>query len=395
MTERIIQTPDGPIRVSEPTIPPEMLRGKFLSDNESQETQGLLENWERARTQRNQTTIIACGDARLILPHRTTLNLRSIAAAGITKQSAITKSYLPIINNPYSKNILVMGHFDGRTLMSGERIKGCGGLGAKEAEKQTKEPRSGVSRYVWTHIQDKDVYLQTIKAALAISKGREEPVMPALQDHITGAIYPIGVFSNYAQVVDAAVDVDELFQDNFDPKEIYENGIPVIDDNVMPDELQELLIQQSIDVKLLKEKYPDFEKRQEVQNPKMIVATTENRSMKIRYPQTAREPGSIFKLHIARTPSGEVLMDTVKDIADQLNYPITHATKNYNKKGQPFSKTDTLLIETEDIYYSYAIALYLFNQRWMQMWAQLPNRSAMVAQTQGGKTSEMEILKAA
>lgn len=371
---------------------PEITPESLLADNKSEEAIESLNNWENAKTGRKQTAMVACGDARLILPYRTTMSMRTIATGSVNSPQGL-EAVKPILESVGVNKIITVGHFNGDTAIPGEAIRGCGGLQAKE-EGQTR--KSGILRFVEEHIQHQDVVLQTLISASKIAATTDKPVLAAIMNHRDGTLYPLAVYSYFGTETIRNFGDDKIIPGSFDPRILYAGGIPAMEEEQIPEIFRDVLDEQTRNVEDMKRLYPDLHKRQEVQNPVMIAISTETRSMKIRFPNTAREPGSIFKLHIPRSQSGnsiDITFEDMRNAANQLDFPIKQANKNYGEHNKSFSKTSVLFIETEDIQISIMLAFGLFRERWMQKWTELPGHSVIVAQTKGGETSEVKIIK--
>ena len=83
----------------------------------------------------------------------------------------------------------------------------------------------------------------------------------------------------------------------------------------------------------------------------------------------------------------------MKDVINQIEYPIPHAVENFGKPNESFSNTDRFLIETDDIDLSRKVALRLAEEEWMQKWMNLEGHQMLIVQTQEGISQLIEEFK--
>lgn len=355
-------------------------------DNHSSEANRRRSVWELMRSQGRLTVFKACSDARLFLPYEDSISIRSIATAG----SEVP--YHKLVESPGVRRVVVIAHHDGDTVQKGKRPEGCGGLGAK-ASVDTNGSEKGISRFIRENVRHPDVILQAWISAENIAAKTGKPVLAATQDHLDGTIYPIASFENGTQNIHTGVRLKYMLQDQYDPTTIYENGIPTMDQDMIPDEFKDIIAQNRQEVVDRYIKYPNIRRLQKVQNPRMVVFSTDIRSTRIRYPSTADFPGSLFKLHVPREKVKSTIRIDHKSLIeglDQAQYPFQHAVENYGKTGSPFSSTDRFLIETGDIDVSKELAENALKEEWMQKWIGLRDHHIFVAQTKRGILSYIE-----
>ncbi len=357
------------------------------NDNFSEKADGLRHQWEENRSRENLWAIAACGDARILIPNPTnTVSIRSIATAGIKESK--------IIESAGVKIAIALTHVDGATIQEGKRPTGCGGLGAKEEALNgdaKKDVVRGIEYYVTNKIQHPDATIQSRISAEEMAAKTGKPALAAVQDHRSGKIYPIAAFLKGGLVVVSKVREKDLIV--YSEKEIYRNGIPSLEDNQVPDEFTEFLQACKTQERELLMRYPNLKDMQKVQNPRMVVLSTDIRSMKVRYPTISDFPGLIFKLHVPREKIGSginIQADALEQSLSQTQYPIGYSVRNYGQPDKPFSKTDLILIETGDIAISRLLAAKLMDEEWMKQWLALSNRHIIVIQTQEGISNVIE-----
>ena len=271
---------------------------------------------------------------------------------------------------------------------------GCGGLGAKDKALKDKKPAAikGISYYIDNNISHPDPLIQALLSANKITRDTGKPSLAVAQNHRIGKIFPVGAFMP-GDIPTFAVNTIDLFS-KYNPQNIYEKGIPELKKKDIPDVFSEFLAASEAQVKDLLLNYPNLKEMLKVQNPRMIVLSTEIISAKVRYPKIASFPGILFKLHLPRfkDQNGKlgVKPEILEEICNQVEYPVQHAVDNFGKPNEAFSKTDRLLIETEDITLSRDIATKLAEEEWMKKWMTLKDHQVLIAQTQEGISQIIE-----
>jgi hypothetical protein len=358
----------------------------LLKDNHTETADKLRAEWMENKRAGELYVLDACGDARVRFPRpEEYVTLKSIAAGGLIESV--------IVSNAGTKFAVVASHFDGETFVPGQMPTGCGGLGAKDKALKEKKPTpiKGIGYYIENNIEHPDPLIKALLTANRIAKETGKPCLAVAQDHRTSKIYPFGVFLPGKAPICAINLIDQLL--GYNPKEMYGNGIPELENSSIPDIFMEFIDACKAQMKELLVNFPNLTEMLRVQNPRMIVLSTEIMSAKIRYPEIAGFPGILFKLHLPRIKNGtEVSIDPGKleDVVNQTEYPIQHAVDNFEKPNEPFSKTDRILIETENIDLSRKVALRLAEEEWMGNWLALPEHQMLIAQTQEGITQLIE-----
>lgn len=374
-----------------PTIPKELPPIKSIplspdllwQDNRSQKANDMRENYERNAASGLLIGEEACGDARTILPlPEKAVPIRSISTAG-------PKDY-GVFRDPKIGLAVAITHFSGDTLEIGKMPRGCGGLGAKFAVEQLSS--EGIGNYVRSNIVHPDPIVQALVTARRITKESGKPSLAAVQDHLTTKLYPIAVFltpvdyKSHVDLIDLAI--------KYDPEIIYADLIPTLKESDIPDIFREFLDAANNQMKNLLMGYVNFKENQKVQNPRMVVLSTEPRSMRVRYPTTAERPGIAFKLHVPRErlESGKISINpaVLDDIVEQAQYPFEHSANHYGDPSEDFSETDIFLVETGDIDVSSQIVNRIVREKWMQKWLSQQGHGIWIAETNEGITTRIE-----
>ncbi|MBI2049355.1 hypothetical protein HYT32_00365 [Candidatus Roizmanbacteria bacterium] len=374
---------------NEPMISPKSL----LEDNRSEEATRLRQAWDEIRREGKITLYFTCGDARILTPSpEGSIAIRTIAGGGLKDP------YINLVNNRGVEKIVVLDHHDGDTVKPGQKPTGCGGLAAKEISNGHKgnETEEGIAEYIDHEVKHPDVIIQALLTAEEIALHTKKPVMAATQDHLTKIIYPLAIFLEGGLHKLTSIHLNDIAGDLYDPSRLYADGVPVLPDNLIPPNFRKLIEANREEAALLIERYPDLRQEQKVQNPEMVVMSTDVRSMRVRYPNTSRRPGSLFKLNIPRKKEGPHMKINQKDLVRTLNqaqYPIEHTVANFGDPTKPFSKTYTVFIETGDMELSRNLSKEIVKKPWMQEWIELPDRQIIVASTQAGVTKAVEIFQ--
>src|SRR3989344_1540974 len=361
----------------------------LLEDNHSQEADELRGKWKENKRAGKLYALSACGDARVRFPKpEKYVTLKSIAAGGNVDSNIVTNAGVEFA--------VFAGHYDGEAFKPGEMPTGCGGLGAKyEALEHNKPvPVKGIGYYIARNIDHPDPLVNALLKANKIAKISNKPQLTIAQNHRIGEIFPFGVFMP-GQSPRFAINILDLYE-KYDPKEIYAKGIPELERRVIPEIFNEFLEACEAQVKESLLTYPNYKEMMRVQNPRMVVLSTEIMSAKIRYPKIASFPGILFKIHLPRIKNGsDVSIDPEKlqDVINQIEYPIPHAVENFGKPNESFSNTDRFLIETDDIDLSRKVALRLAEEEWMQKWMNLEGHQMLIVQTQEGISQLIEEFK--
>lgn len=358
-------------------ITPESL----YTDNRSEKVIELSAKWEENRDKGKLWAIVACGDARVLMPKpENIISIRSIATCG--------KKEKKIFESQGVKFAVVMSHIDGETIVNGKKPSGCGGAAAKEQSMNGHKEKTieGIQYYIDNNIEHPDPIIQGAINTETIAKQTGKPTLAVIQDHKTGRLYPFAASFDGYDIVSSNINWINLFK-GYNESEIYAQGIPTLPEAVIPDMFKEFLDAGKENMIDMLRNYPSLKEMQKVQNPKAIWISSKITSVRISYPKTGSVPGSIFKLHMPREKTGgkiEITPTMQKEVINQAQYPIEYATAHFKKPNESFSKTDRLIIETSDINVSKKLATELVKKPWMQEWIALPDHKILIIQNQEG-----------
>ncbi len=357
----------------------------LYADNHSLEADRRREAWNRHKADGNLTVVWSCGDARVIIPNpETTVSIRSIA----TGSPSDAYPYTRLMESPGVKNIIILPHFDGETVKPGEEPTGCGGLGEKKVQetKSSKEVSEGnsVVRYVKQRVKSSDVLLQACISATITNENTSKNVLAAAQDHRDGTIIPIAAFSDRGRRTISAINLRHLFQGQYDPKIIYQDGIPSLSEDEIPEEFRAYLTLHRKNLEELYKVEPDLVQLQKTQNPTIMALSTDPRPFEVRFPALTASPNTLFKLSVPRTRiDSRISIDdqSLNDALDQTEYPVAH-----------FSNLNTIYIETGDFDRSKRVADQLILNEWVHDWINEPSHQIIAAQTRDGIVSRISTI---
>lgn len=377
MSEFLKPAPQEAWQQETPFITPQTL----MADNRSEEAEKGRFAWEEARRQGSLFAIEACADSRTKIPNlEETVLIRSIASAGPVEP------YTTLINSRGVGQGIILTHFDGNRAEKGKRPPGCGGLGAKETQLASGATNAteGVSHYVENQIATADTLIQACLTASAMSEQTDKPILAATQDHLDGTIYPVALYWNQGRARISAIPESLLYK--YNEAEIYENGIPHLEDSEIPDWPRRFLRANRLHVQKLYDLYPNLRQKEATQNPPLAVLTTDIRPFALRYPNL-QEPGSFFSLSIPRLKDG---------ISSTIHIPKEELATSLNQMGYPvtnFSRLNTIFIETRNFDKSKAVAEELVQKPWMRPWLQDGGHQILIGETQAGVATRIEVFK--
>lgn len=382
-TESYIHPPERIKSLKEIVISPGE-GGTLYLDNHSEEANRRSLAWEKNKADGNLWLVVACGDARIMIPMPERIeSLRSIAIGG--------ERVNEILKNDGIQLSIAISHIDGDTIIPGKMPTGCGGHAEKinSLRERREEKPKGLHHYVEARVHP-DPTIQAFRTARDIRDKSGKPALAVIQDHRTGEIYPLAAFLADHQVTPR--ELNEI-ESEYDEARIYEKGIPKLKDTVIPEVFAEFLSASRDQYRKMLNQHPQLKETQRIQNPRMIVVSTKLPSLRIRYPKIADTLGIAFKLHLPRyKEAGKTLFrpESVEELVNQIQYPIERAIKNCNQPDQPFSQTDRILIETSDINASNFFAARLVREDWMKEWLSLPDHQLIVIQNLRGVSNIIE-----
>lgn len=366
----------------------------FLSDNKTEETKKLSKKWNENEALKNIWLVVACGDARVLIPgSENAISIRSINTGGRKEKK--------ILQDEMVKFAVAMTHMDGSAQVLGKKPRGCGGAAAKEEEVNGNvvEPVFGIKHYIKHKIDHPDAVVQAYVTAERLFNEGGKPTLATIQDHITGEVHFLAAFVKGEKVI-RNPKLDWIEESKKDPSKVYneaemhKDGLPTISENEIPEIFKDFIEASKVNVKKLKKEYSDLDEIQETQNPRMMVISDKLPSMRTRYAELTKYPNSIFKLHLPREKDENKVRkldpDAMQEILDQAMYPIGYAVENNKDKSKPFSKLDRIVIETSDIKNSRRMAEEMAKQAWMKEWLALHDHKVILIQNRGGVAEEAE-----
>lgn len=363
----------------------------FLDDNDIPEAKENRDIYEEMARQGLLWIVRRCSDARGIIPVAYCIDVASIATAGPQKP------YNEMHQYGGKRGIIVLGHFDGIEAQEGEAPIFCGGhiVKNKQLEHPEIDTSKGVNRYI-SALKSKDPLIQNYFSAETTASYTKEPVLTAVQDHRRGRIIPVAEFSYGGIVKKTKLPTRYMLEGQYNPKKIYEHGIPSLPSEYI-EAFHDFLKLNKQQVTELRSKYPDLEEMLKVQNPGYVVITTEKMTARGRYPKIFRKPGSYFLVHLPRYIDEYQILNidqlSIDTVIEQAEYPISESAEHHGSSEKPFSKTHTILIETEDITQSRRIAKSLLEQEWAQNWISLQQHQVLVAESKDGTTTSVDLFQ--
>jgi hypothetical protein len=369
----------------------------FIEDGNSRQAREFANQWMEAQQEGDLTALIMCSDARTIYNPKNAVGIRTIAAA------VPQELYGNVLSRSFgTKNVVVMSHHDGRRLEPGIRPPGCGGRDEKAKMRDALEtPESeGALRYVREHVAHEDPIIGAWYSALAIAEQSQLPVLAVSQDHIKGELIPLGVVeptSDGGVKYFSEISLRQILQGQYNPEEIYANGIPALPHDRIPDDFKPFLRRHQRYLDELKLKNPNLEQNQAVQNPDTVLITTVVRPSRGRLPHFSGESSNrMFTITVARQPgdeTGDVDEQSIVKAADEVQYPLAHGLASKGDSTKPFSdlfNAGTVVVETRNMARSRRVAEFMLGKPWFQEWATNNGNRIIVAQTSRGIVDNAE-----
>lgn len=369
----------------------------LFEDNQSEYAKDLRVEWRENRVRGNLVVIDKCSDARSFeTSPENSVVIPSIAASGPIE------SFSRVYNDNRSRLIVEMSHFYIPSFELGKNPEGCGGRSAKAMHIQNGEDpeREGdIDKFVRENVPHSDVVINSLFRASLIAQTTNEKLVAAVaQDHSSGAYYVIGFVEKLpsgASRTVSAVPSHMLFENTYNPEQIYKEGLPYIQRQEMPEELQELMEANDKKVQQLFLEFPDYAKTQGIQNPSTLIMSTSTKPIRTRFPNTFGLPGSFFEIRFGRKKIDDNELVDPKSLSAALNqahYPIAHSTENHENKTKDFSRLGNILIDTGDIDLSLNLACELSEKPWMREWMKYPEHKIIVSQSRGGEMTKAQYL---
>ena len=379
-----------------PDKPRPITANDLLADNKSPRAQEYNAGWYERREKGEFWLEWGCGDARFILLWKNAYHLRTITSGGQRTP------YLALLTNHSIQAIGIGVHYDKEETEAhpGEPPRGCGGLGLKAAldRGESIDTSNGVAHFADRYIWSQDPVMQCITSASITARLSGKPVIAYAQDHLSGTVKPLATFSRSGRDVVTAVPLDFMLPGRYDPKRIYEHGIPELVQGETPDEYHDYLSEKKAEASILLQLYGEqLRNMQKVQNPDLVVLSSSARPFRIKYPSIGERLGSKFQVSLPRERIDEtrirVRKEDIQDAINQLHYPVSTHLKNHGDPSLPFGRDFNIFIEVEE----WERGMELYNELratdWIGEWLKFPEHKIIIGQVNNGVVQQIaEIL---
>lgn len=340
---------------------------------------------ERRDAGSNAMYIWSCSDMRVMRPPGYA-HLSSIATGGDRSQ------YSRLLSDPRYSGVVVLNHFarDLSLKNPGEVWipEGCGGLDAKGRllNGSGSEEAGALDGYIRGGVWHRDVVLQACSAASRTAQLTHLPVMAAAQNHLDGSVSPIAVYSDNGRAMKANFPLHLIQDGQYDPSELYVDGIPVLLESAVHDQFRQFLIDTRRYVGSLE---PDLSTKHRIQDARIINLTTEIKAWEDRYPGIDRP----FQATVPRELKQDGLLRPRQftEALRQVEYPLSQAVLNIGS-GRSFANAGTVLIETHDMGLSAAIAETMLDQHQIaREWVRQMDGHVIIASSISGELHDIAI----
>lgn len=348
----------------------------LIEDNRSPEAEAKRTEWENNRENKKLTLLNTCSDARIVTPHPTSsVVVRSIAAG------RSLEPFGKLIQHKSIDNVHIMGHHSGKTTVKGDAPRGCGGLDVKEEQiKHDKIPHSEVEEWVLENVCHSDSLYNAFVKASDIQAYTDKEILLSTQDHLDHTIYPM---AGFLESLKAPIHYEDFSQ--YNSRDVYRLGIPSLPSSELKGSSFEEYLDKYYQEQLprLLSQYSEHDRTsQEIQNPKMLLITTNVRPPEVCYPNLTGRPNKVFVETLAREKVNDEIQITdgdIKGVVTQAQYPVSH-----------FNSIDTLFIETGDIKQSLRIARAFEERKWFVPWIERKNTQVLVGEIKAGKLQAIQ-----
>jgi len=365
----------------------------LYNDNHSEEANEARYIWSKAKSYGSLLIVQKCSDARVFLPSPDT----SVAINYIAEGCLPPEPQQLLLASPGVAGEVILAHFDGETFQAGKMPEGCGGLKAKKDQIETQKMETYLDKYIEKHIIHPDPILQACFSALETVKYTEKPVFVAAQDHRTGETFPVAAFYSWGDEKEIVAHKDilgSLFGHRYDPASFYRNGIPQIGEDKLAKIFVNFLNEAQEKSRRINDKYPDFYIESSIQDPPLVVLSTNIIPFAACFPRTGAKPGTVFEVFVPRKrveASVSIKEDELEPSLYQIEYPIRQSLQNNGQDGKPFANTNTILIDTEHISLSRTLAYKLCDQiQSVKDWLNIKTHKILISETEKGILSEIK-----
>ncbi len=359
----------------------------YLADNRSPEARERLAKHHEHKMHGTLVYVAGCGDARAEeeMAEQTLVD-RRIAAAVLPE-----KAQQPLAD-PSVMFGTVSIHFAGSKTRQGERLRGCGGQDAVEELSHIDGPPAIDPLFQYAgRIAHADPTIHGLKLARRLARTSDVGKLVALttHDHETGERRAIGYSQRKGKIMMDVTPADfhMPLDGQYDPKLIYSNGLPSLDMDSLPGNVQEFLVRYQ--EKLATQ--PVIAEDQATQDPGAIMFTTELRDSKLWLPDTYAKRNSGFRLTLYQSPNRVVSPDDQDVALAQARYVFRQSVDNAHLPGTPFHSTSTAAVLTDQYDFSRQFAARLVQSvqdlsrtDGKPSWFEFPNRKIIVGEVHNG-----------
>lgn len=310
-------------------------------NSRSAEASQNLRRYRELRDEGNQTLIICCGDARHSLPSLYP-SLRSLGAG------APLQGYERVLNNGV-RNAAVMGHFDGDLFVEEllDEAYTCAARNVKGRLLHGTRPENEADRYFSDNVTNPSLLPQTLYASREASSLTPKKVLGAIQDHLTGEVFPFAVLQN-GEVVQKRRLLDPLMSRKLTVSldDFREYG--VLKEADVPDEFRGFLEDTRAYTEHLRSLYPDLNDRLKVHNPSLMIVTSSPKDVKTRLPMLTSIPGYYVKVTVPRVSQKSESPYTKKEydyLHAQIGLLAHESNASHDQAGTAYSNLNSVIID--------------------------------------------------
>lgn len=366
----------------------------FIKDGSSEESQKFNSQFEEAQEEGKLDIIFSCSDARTIYNPQKSIAVRTIG--GVVPKELYGK----VISRRFgARTAIVMSHHDGSSVEIGKSPEGCGGRKekAKLRDNDNITVTEGAMQYVAEDVIHEDPLIAAWYSAFSIADETNLPALGVTQDHLTGKLYPLmaAIPTHRGVEIVSKIPASNLLQGQYDEETIYQDGIPALDEHLIPDEFMPYLIRHENYITHIKNEIPNLEKLQSIQNPDTILITTVVRPSRGRLPTLSGSAANrVFAITVARKlgdETGYVDVGSITKAGNELEYPLSLGLQSKGDPNQPFSSlfnSGTVVVETKNLEKSYQVTEDLLKKPWFHNWAVQDGNTIILAETTRGTVTD-------
>lgn len=408
---------ESKVGTSLPHILPPVTADFLWNDNHSNDAEANREALQETIDGGQVENTIDCSDSRVRVPRKRRSRVIHTIATGGTRQL-----YQKLLDHRTTRATANLAHLNGISVEEAlqkdditiEDITkdGCGGLNLKqllEAGAVTEAAPGSIRGFAKEKIFHSDPVVQTYLASLELAQMTETPVAAMVEDHISGEIKLIAAQQRKNGTMYVArnsrLDPRYLSPELYDPNRIYEGGLPTINPDDLPDNFavfRDYIQSQKEEIAVLKERHPDFERMNRVQNQvRAVLWTTNPWHQGNRFPELSDIPGALFVVSSARQKE---MLPTAKDQMrkevqisqtalnegiEQIEYPLTEAVAHHLQPERAFSQTSSLIIETSSRAASASLLEGALKEDFFHEWMNISGNKVYLLKTAAGEIQDI------